>query len=176
MNVVIDALLTADLERCAELESVLFQGDDPWTERAFAAELTAGNFYIAARVDEELVGYAGLAVLTPMPNAEAEVHTIGVDPDYQGKGIGRTLLRTLLAAADAANATTFLEVRTDNEPAIGLYEAHGFETIGLRKRYYQPSGADAYTMRRPPGTELSENDQTSRNARLSTMSEQPGDR
>jgi ribosomal-protein-alanine N-acetyltransferase len=44
----------------------------------------------------------------------------------------------------------YLEVRTDNEQAIGLYEAHGFRRIGLRRRYYQPSGADAYTMERPP--------------------------
>lgn len=165
MNVVIDALLSSDVARCAELESVLFPGDDPWTERMFHTELAAGHFYVAARTDDELVGYAGLAVLTPAPDAEAEVHTIGVDPDYQGRGVGRALLRTLLSAADAVAATTFLEVRTDNTPAIGLYEAYGFEVIGLRKRYYQPSGADAYTMRRPatePG--------------LSTPSEQPGDR
>ncbi len=46
-------------------------------------------------------------------------------------------------------APVFLEVRTDNAPAIALYVAHGFEKIGLRRRYYQPSGADAYTMARP---------------------------
>ncbi len=46
-------------------------------------------------------------------------------------------------------ATVFLEVRTDNDAAIGLYRAHDFEVVGVRKRYYQPSGADAYTMRRP---------------------------
>ena len=42
----------------------------------------------------------------------------------------------------------FLEVRTDNEAARALYEAEGFTVVGLRKRYYRPSGADAYTMRR----------------------------
>ena len=61
------------------------------------------------------------------------------------------MLRALLARADEHRATTFLEVRTDNDTAIGLYRAHGFEIVGLRKRYYQPSGADAHTMRRPPG-------------------------
>ena len=33
-----------------------------------------------------------------------------------------------------------------------LYEKHGFHIIGLRKSYYQPSGADAFTMRRPAMT------------------------
>jgi [ribosomal protein S18]-alanine N-acetyltransferase len=58
------------------------------------------------------------------------------------------LLRGLLAIADSVRATVFLEVRTDNDAARGLYESEGFTTVGLRRRYYQPSGADAHTMRR----------------------------
>jgi ribosomal-protein-alanine N-acetyltransferase len=42
-----------------------------------------------------------------------------------------------------------LEVRTDNTPAIALYDSEGFTRIGVRRRYYRPSGADAYTMLRP---------------------------
>ncbi len=142
-------LRRSDLKRCAELEQVLFPGDDPWSWAAFAAELDQGHFYVGAYVDEHLIGYAGLAVVGRAPHAEAEVHTIGVDPAHQGSGVGRALLRALLARADAQRATTFLEVRTDNEAAIGMYRKHGFEIVGLRKRYYQPSGADAHTMRRP---------------------------
>jgi ribosomal-protein-alanine N-acetyltransferase len=29
-----------------------------------------------------------------------------------------------------------------------LYESVGFAAVGVRKRYYRVSGADAYTMRR----------------------------
>jgi [ribosomal protein S18]-alanine N-acetyltransferase len=145
---VIDALQPEDAIRCAELERQLFPGDDPWSERAFRDELQAGHFYLAARVDGELVGYAGLGFVAGPPRAEAEIHTIGVDPAHQGHGIGRELLRGLLAAADSVSATVFLEVRTDNEPARALYESEGFTVIGVRKRYYRPSGADAHTMRR----------------------------
>jgi ribosomal-protein-alanine N-acetyltransferase len=60
------------------------------------------------------------------------------------------MLRGLLAVADAARATVFLEVRTDNDAARTLYESEGFAVIGLRRRYYRPSGADAHTMRRLP--------------------------
>ena len=41
-------------------------------------------------------------------------------------------------------------MRTDNEAAIGLYGSLGFVSVGVRKRYYRISGADAYTMRRDP--------------------------
>jgi ribosomal-protein-alanine N-acetyltransferase len=95
-----------------------------------------------------LVGYAGLAVLAGPPRAEAEIHTIGVDLAFQGRGIGRALLRGLLAVADTLHAAVFLEVRTDNDAARALYESEGFAVVGLRRRYYQPSGADAHTMRR----------------------------
>jgi len=161
-DVVIDALFESDAPCCAALERVLFLGDDPWSAEAFRDELRAGHVYLAARSlggarDDPsrslggagvLVGYAGLAVLTGPPQAEAEIHTIGVDPAFQGRGIGRTLLRGLLGVANALHATVFLEVRTDNDTARALYESEGFAVVGLRRRYYQPSGADAHTMRR----------------------------
>jgi [ribosomal protein S18]-alanine N-acetyltransferase len=150
-DVVIEALGPADIARCAALEQQLFAGEEPWSAAAFLQELRAGhNTYLAARIGGELVGYGGIAVVGRPPDAEAEIHTIGVDPAYQGRGIGRALLHGLLAAADALHATVFLEVRTDNEPARALYDSEGFAVVGLRRNYYRPSGADAHTMRREP--------------------------
>lgn len=139
-----------DVPRCVEIEKVLFAGDDPWSARAFHSELESGGYYLGAYTPEDvLVGYAGLAVVGSRDDYEASVHTIGVDPGYQGQGIGTALLRALLTRADEVRAPVFLEVRTDNDRAQELYRRHGFERIGLRKRYYHPSGADAYTMMRP---------------------------
>lgn len=143
-------LLRRDLDRCVELERALFPGEDPWSRAAFAGELDQGNHYLGVFEGEQLLGYGGLAVVAPPPDAEAEVRTMAVAPDHQGAGLGRMLLRALLAPADEVDATVFLEVRTDNAPAMKLYEDHGFDVVGVRKGYYQPSGADAYTMRRPP--------------------------
>ncbi|GAA1279192.1 ribosomal protein S18-alanine N-acetyltransferase [Saccharothrix xinjiangensis] len=134
-----------DAARCAEIERELFPGDDPWSEQAFRSELDNGNFYVGAYSDGQLIGYAGLG----LNDFESSVHTLAVDEDFQGGGVGKTLLRALLAKADEAGLPVFLEVRTDNVPAINLYLAHGFEHLGMRRRYYQPSGADAYTMGRP---------------------------
>ncbi len=149
MTVAYGKLKPSDAARCAELESQLFSGDDPWPERAFLAELKAKHIhYVAARADGKLIGYAGIARLGRITPYEYEIHTVGVDPEYQGQGIGRRLVSEILQLA--SGSVVFLEVRTDNAPAIGLYESFGFVNVGLRRRYYRASGADAYTMKRLP--------------------------
>lgn len=148
MTVSYDELAPSDAARCAELESQLFEGDDPWPAAAFLRELAAQHIhYVAARTDDRLVGYGGIARLGRTPPYEYEIHTIGVDPAYQGRGIGGKMLDRLLEFA--ADDTVYLEVRTDNTAAIAMYERAGFVNVGLRKRYYRVSGADAYTMQRP---------------------------
>jgi [ribosomal protein S18]-alanine N-acetyltransferase len=150
VNVTIDGLTDADADRCAELESLLFPGDDPWPTAAFVRELAADhNHYVAARIcadDDMLIGYGGISRLGRTPPFEYEIHTIGVDPAYQGRGIGRRMLDELLNIA--AGGVVHLEVRTDNATAIALYRSAGFTEVGVRRRYYRISGADAYTMRR----------------------------
>ncbi|MDQ3761547.1 MAG: ribosomal protein S18-alanine N-acetyltransferase [Actinomycetota bacterium] len=142
MSLVIEPMVAADAPRCAELELVLFDGDDPWGPEAFLAALAAGHHYFSAREGALLIGYAGLARV----GSEAEVHTLAVDRAHQRRGIGRALLRAILD--QAVGATVFLEVRTDNESAIRLYRSEGFRVIGTRRGYYRPSGADAFTMLR----------------------------
>jgi ribosomal-protein-alanine N-acetyltransferase len=142
MTVLIGSMVAADAQRCAELEYLVFNGDDPWSPEAFLEALAAGHHYFCAREGDSLIGYAGLVRV----GSEAEVHTLAVDPAHQRRGIGRALLRAILD--HALGATVFLEVRTDNESAIRLYRSEGFDVIGTRRGYYRPSGADAFTMRR----------------------------
>lgn len=144
MPIALERADPGDIPTLVELEEILFPGDSPWTAEMFAGELAAGHHYLVHRDPAGTVdGYAGLALL----GGEAEVHTIGVRPAAQGAGIGRALLRDLLAYA--GDRRVLLEVRTDNAAAIGLYESEGFVIVGTRRRYYRPSGADAYTMARP---------------------------
>lgn len=140
-------LRRTDAPRCAAIERELFAGDDPWSERAFHAELAAGYHYLGAYAESgQLAGYGGIALLGRSGDFESEVHTIGVAEQWQGAGIGSLLLDGLLAFADEYRAPVYLEVRTDNRPAMLLYERRGFRVLGVRKGYYQPSMADAYTM------------------------------
>ena len=92
-------------------------------------------------------------MLGPRDDPEFEIHTIGVDPEQQGRGLGRALMDQMMHTADLMDGPVYLEVRVDNEPAIALYKRFEFFTAGVRKNYYQASGMDAYTMTRPRKSE-----------------------
>lgn len=148
-------LTPADAPACAEIEQILFPEDSPWSAEAFASEIAAPHTHCLALEttdparEPQLIGYAILAVGGPSHDPEAEIHTIGILPEWQGKGLSKLLMDLLVAVADRLRAPIFLEVRTDNRPAVGLYERYGFAIEGTRRAYYQPSGADAFTMVRP---------------------------
>jgi ribosomal protein S18 acetylase RimI-like enzyme len=77
------------------------------------------------------------------------VLTIAVHRDCWGRGIGSVLLESLVDEARARGCgEVFLEVREDNPRARGLYLRRGFEEIGIRRGYYQPSGVNAVVMRK----------------------------
>jgi ribosomal-protein-alanine N-acetyltransferase len=138
-----------DVEAVQALDAELF-GPTAWSPAVFWSELAAGEsrwYVLAEAADGTLAGYAGLHV----SGSEADVQTIGVAPAVQGHSVGTRLLRALTAEAVRRGATSLLlEVRADNEAAVGLYTREGFERISVRRRYYQPGDVDAWVMRRRP--------------------------
>jgi ribosomal-protein-alanine N-acetyltransferase len=134
------------IEAVLPIEEDLF-GAERWTAGMFWNELASGHHYLVA-LDEagRVAGYAGLAVVA---RGEAWVQNIAVRRDAQRAGIGRAMLEALLAhAAVRAARTVMLEVAADNAAAQKLYASYGFEPVGLRRGYYQPSNTDAVVMRR----------------------------
>jgi [ribosomal protein S18]-alanine N-acetyltransferase len=90
-----------------------------------------------------IVGYAGLWLMTD----EAHITTIGIDPDYQGNGLGELLLVKLIERAQEIGARWLtLEVRVSNHVAQRLYEKYTFKEMGIRRRYYSDNGEDALVM------------------------------
>lgn len=126
------------------IEADLF-GAEQWSAAMFWNELASGHHYLAALDSTDaLAGYAGLAFAPP---DEAWVQNVAVRRDAQRTGIGRMLLVELLAEATRRGARrVLLEVAVDNAPAQRLYAMHGFEPIGVRRGYYQPSNTDALVM------------------------------
>ncbi len=142
----IRAAVADDLAAIMDIEHRCFPSD-AWSPDTMAAELDSPHGYYL--VDEEagsLIGYAGLRSLPGAP--DADVQTIALLPEQRGTGRGRVLLHALLDEAVRRGVReVFLEVRTDNPPAEGLYRAEGFAEIGRRPRYYQPDDVDAIVMR-----------------------------
>ncbi len=142
-----------DVEVLPTIDHGLF-GADAWSAEQFWSELAgvpASRWYaVAAEAADgedggEIVGYAGLATGAD----QAEVQTMAVRPDRQGRGLGRLLLEAVLAEAGRRGAAEiFLEVRRDNEPARALYARSGFTQVAVRVRYYG-DGTDALVLRRP---------------------------
>jgi ribosomal-protein-alanine N-acetyltransferase len=129
-----------------EIEDELF-GAEQWSPATFWSELAAGHHYLVAiDADDVVLGYAGLAVNPP---DETWIQNVGVRRSAQRRGIGRLLVEALLAEAERRGVDkVLLEVAVDNGPAQRLYAQYGFEGIGVRKGYYQPSNTDALVMLR----------------------------
>ena len=70
----------------------------------------------------------------------AWIATIGVLPEYRGKGIGTALLQACEAGIHLPRVR--LNVRVSNDPAIRLYKGLSYYQVGLWPRYYQ-DGEDA---------------------------------
>jgi [ribosomal protein S18]-alanine N-acetyltransferase len=91
-------------------------------------------------------------------DGEFELLNMAVANAARSRGYGCALLDALLEHVQLVGATqpdgarVLLEVRTDNAPAIALYKKRGFETLRLRKGYYQ-DGCDALEMWRLCSTE-----------------------
>ena len=129
-------------------ENVLIPAADLDRQREFEESIRAmfsekGYWNLTARDDGSLVGYIGMKAVLD----EADITNVAVDPDRRRQGIGKMLLRGLLAkAGELGIRRIFLEVRVSNTAARALYEQAGFRTVDVRKNYYEKPKEDAYIM------------------------------
>lgn len=76
---------------------------------------------------------------------EAEIITIGVNPDFRRQGIAAAMVGIIeKTLKNQGVKKIFLEVASNNIPAQKLYENSGFVQVGLRPKYYD--GVDAILM------------------------------
>lgn len=111
----------------------------PWSRRQFTDALASGY-----RIDLLLGGDQVLGYFVAMRGVEeAHLLNLTVAPAFQRKGWGQILLDALaLWARGQGLQWLWLEVRMGNDRARAVYQANGFQQVGLRKRYY-PAAGDA---------------------------------
>ena len=71
---------------------------------------------------------------------------LGVEPDLQGRGFGKTLLARLNARAEQARVPCFLE--TDRQSSVRLYESVGYRVV-TDEVLANVNGLRIWTMTRP---------------------------
>ena len=124
-------MTVADLDRVMEIEPRAYEF--PWSEGIFRDCLRVGYCCWCYEENDELTGYGVMSVAA----GESHILNLTVRPEVQRKGIGRKLLKHFIQLARRHNADTLmLEVRPSNTAAIRLYEAQGFNEIGVRRNYY----------------------------------------
>lgn len=115
---------------------VPYPSREQWRRRL--AEPEEGTYNLVAVVQDRVVGMLGVHTFPNRPRRR-HVGSIGlcVHDEWQGKGIGTALMQAGLELADKwLNLTRLeLEVYTDNEPAIRLYERFGFEHEGTLRQH-----------------------------------------
>lgn len=130
-----------DVDAVYAIEAATFP--KPWKRQDFVKEMTdnACARYLVAEEEGRVIGFAGAWIVLD----EAHVTNIAVEEASRGRGVGRKLTEGLLQyAANLGVSYTTLEVRRSNERAQNLYRSLGFEYVGVRKRYYEDNGEDAF--------------------------------
>ncbi|MGI6334346.1 MAG: ribosomal protein S18-alanine N-acetyltransferase [Saccharofermentanales bacterium] len=155
-DLVIRAATDRDLDDLVGLEKACF--DIPWSRESLADELTANplaRILVAEQSDGLLVGYlSGWVVLD-----ELQINNLAVDPESRRQGVGRCLLRKMIAMAKSENLSSIsLEVRTSNQAARSLYASFGFSPVGVRRAYYADTGEDAIILLKKFGDNPSPNE------------------
>ena len=116
--------------------------DDFWNTNILNKEInSSSSYYIIAKSEDEIVGFAGISIILD----ETSLENIVVKKTMRNKKIGSLLLETLITKAKTLANLITLEVNEKNLQAIHLYKKYGFEIIGKRKKYYNNKDA-AYLM------------------------------
>ena len=138
------------LIRAAELSDIpsimeLEQGSiaHPWTKSALEDLIKDPNkICCVGESDGKVVCYAGVETVLD----EGNVGNIVTHKEYRGRGFAKALFMKLIEDMTAKGIEKlFLEVESDNVPALSLYGKLGFERYGLRRGYYG-QGRDAVLM------------------------------
>ena len=119
------------LDAVLDIENVAYS--HPWSRGNFMDTLAAGYQTQVLLCGDEVIGY----YVAMLGVDEAHLLNLTVAPAFQRQGWAHVLLDALGLWARARGAQwLWLEVRMSNLRAQKIYAAHGFQRVGVRKRYY----------------------------------------
>ena len=140
----IELATAADAEAMALIHRQAFPPNEAWSDDAFALQLAFVGVF-------GLIDPRGGLLLARVTLDEAEVLTLGVQPELRRRGVASALLTEAVSIARSRGAVgLFLEVAPGNTAARALYARAGFTEVGRRRHYYA-DGSDALVLRKDIG-------------------------
>lgn len=143
----LERMTVDDIADVVAIERTVFA--DAWSVESFLAEVERNpeiGWPVVIR-DESEEGRVIAYAVTWFIVDEVHIGNIAVHPDHQGRGLGRALLSSILAAGVRRGMVyATLEVRPSNAAALALYESFGFRQVARRKSYYRDNQEDALVL------------------------------
>jgi len=125
-----------DLE---EILSMAASSPIPWSKNMFVEEMrNPFSHCFVIKVKEiskhQVVGFICFRNI----GEESELLNIFVHPQYRQSGIGKKLMEFYIDFCHQINIKTFhLEVNVSNHPAIHLYQLFSYQSVGVRRNFYE---------------------------------------
>ena len=125
----------SDIDRIMEIEPIIYT--HPWTRGNFEDSMRVGYSCWVIDSDGVVTGYGVLMIGV----REAHLLNLSIAPEWQRRGLGRTLLEHFVRIGRDSDAQQmFLEVRPSNTSARRMYADYGFRDISVRRGYYPAAG------------------------------------
>ena len=138
-NIIIEPFSINYIEDVTSIHSQVLDG---WSMKGLIGDLAndATESYVAV--------YEGKAIAfcSFIATEDAELVFICTHPLYRQQGVAYKLLYDAIIALPTSVNSIVLEVRSQNQPAIRLYEKMGFAVLGKRKNFYSFPEDDAIVM------------------------------
>jgi len=111
----------------------------PWSENMFVGEMRNPFSHcfitkIRERSNPPVLGF----ICFRNVEDESELLNICVHPQYRQLGIGKRLMQFYFGFSSRKKVKTYyLEVNSSNLPAVNLYQSFSYQSLGIRKKFYQ---------------------------------------
>jgi ribosomal-protein-alanine N-acetyltransferase len=130
-----------DIDVVYNMERRLFP--NPWPKVFFERDLESPETVaLIAEYEGRVVGYA----ISRCVDVKFHITNIAVDEKYQRRGIATRLMINLERIASERGCNyAYLEVRTNNNPAVNFYKKIDYDISHIHKQYYI-YGDDAFVM------------------------------
>lgn len=145
LSMIIKDVTNKDIEEISYLEEKIFGID------AFSTDLLKkllNNKLLFIKLVNETEKILGFSISMEGSKNQANIINFLIREEYQHQGLGSFLLKRTLKEIKNKNKfkSIILNVKTDNDVAIHLYEKYGFKVIKIIDNYYE-SGASSNLMK-----------------------------